>query len=417
MKTVFTNGVWDIFHYGHYNLLRRAKELGDYLLVGVASDESCEKYKRKPHQSWNVRANSVKNLNFVNEVIKVPWSRDITENFYERYDIDYQVQGDESSGFHTAEKLGKLKIIGRTEGVSTTRIEHIIGSKDNKVLNGGFINDIKQTFADNKMYVIKSGMRKKGKIYDIGAPPSRIYNEYESIMSFRGHLDNPKYIANPICFDADSYTIVFESAPKQANLLSERLLKGKVDVNHVKMITKGLAEMHNSTLENEKLLNKFNDTDTFKKFKIETQCFSIKTDEKTKKIINDFVKKSLKIKKVLLHGDIAPKNILVWDKRFLFIDFEESSFSDPAIDIGYLIAHFYLYGEQYRDLVKTIYDTYMSNVRYSDPTFEDRITKYVGIFMLSRIDGIAKADYVKKSDEKQIRDIATKMILNGEKLL
>ena len=47
MKTVFTNGVWDIFHYGHYNLLRRAKELGDYLLVGVASDESCEKYKRR----------------------------------------------------------------------------------------------------------------------------------------------------------------------------------------------------------------------------------------------------------------------------------------------------------------------------------------------------------------------------------
>jgi len=413
MKTVFTNGVWDILHYGHYNLLRRAKEFGDYLLVGVASDESCEKYKRKSHQSWKVRANSVKNLNFVNEVIESPWSRDLDEDFYKRYDIDYQVQGDESSGFHTAEKLGILKVIGRTEGISTTQIEHVIESKDNKILHGGFINDIKQTFADNKLYVIKRGVREKGTIYDINAPPSRIYNEYESIMSFREHVANPKYIANPICFDADSYTIVFESAPKQANLLSEKLLKGNVGTDQVKMITKGLVEMHNSTLGDEKLLNKFNDTECFKKFKIETQCYSIKTDEGTEEKIKDLVKESLKIKKVLLHGDIAPKNILIWGNKFLFIDFEESSFSDPAIDIGYLIAHFYLHGKEYYDLAQTIYDTYMSGIKYSDSTFEERILKYIGIFMLSRIDGIAKADWIEDEKINSLRYIS-KRLIHGE---
>jgi len=57
-------------------------------------------------------------------------------------------------------------------------------------------------------------------------------------------------------------------------------------------------------------------------------------------------------------------------------------------------------------------DTYMSGINYDDPTFEERISKYIGIFMLSRIDGEAKAKYIKKEEDKEnVRDIARKFIL------
>lgn len=404
MKTIFTNGVWDIFHYGHYNLLKRAKEFGDYLLVGVAVDESCEKYKRRPYQSWKIRANSVRNLSFVNEVIKTEWSRDLTEDFYKRYEIDTQVQGDGVSGFELAEKLGILQRIGRTEGISTSRIEHVINSKDNKVLRGGYINDIRQTFADNKLYAIKTAKMKKGKKYNIKVPLSRIYNEYEAIMAFREYLSNPSFIANPICFDPDSYTIVFESAPRQATLLSEHIENTKIVIS----ITKALAEMHNSTIGKTELLNRFNNTEGFLKLKVKTQCLDITEDEVLSNYIRKFVENSLKIKRVLLHGDMAPKNILIWDNKFLFIDFEESSYSDPALDIGYFIAHFYLRG--CKDIGKTVYKTYISNIKYNDETFEERISKYIGIFMLSRIDGRAKADYIEEDKKSYIRDMAKKLI-------
>ena len=120
MKTVFTNGVFDLFHYGHYLLLKRLCNHGDYIIVGVCSDESCIKGKRKPMCNWKKRADVINNLKFVDEVIETPFGVDLTEEFYNLHKIDVQVQGDNYSPFPVAEKLGILNILGRTKGVSTS---------------------------------------------------------------------------------------------------------------------------------------------------------------------------------------------------------------------------------------------------------------------------------------------------------
>ena len=109
-ETIFTNGVFDLFHEGHFNLLHKANAEGDYLLVGVASDESCANSKRRPWQTWDVRARAVGQVPFVDEVIKTPWSVDLTREFYDRHGITVQVQGDHDSSFPVAEELGILKI-------------------------------------------------------------------------------------------------------------------------------------------------------------------------------------------------------------------------------------------------------------------------------------------------------------------
>jgi len=402
MITVFTNGVWDMFHYGHYNMLKRAKDFGDFLLVGVATNDSCEKYKHIPHQSWKIRANSVKNLPFVDKVVKTKWSKDLSEEFYKEYNIDSQVQGDDISNFEISQKMGIFKKIGRTNGVSTSSIERTL--LNNKPVGGGHMNDIRSTFLDNTPYIIKTSSSKVGKVYNISTSLNRIYNEYESIMAFREYLNNPKYIVNPICFDPDSYTIVFEKAPKHAKLLSSDM-----NNNSITNITYALAEMHNATLEKTELLKKHSNTKTFLDVKIKIQCLEVTKDKELSRYIHNFVKESLKIKKVLLHGDVAPKNIMVWDNEFLFIDFEESAYSDPAIDIGYLIAHFYLYGYVYTS--RKIFDAYIENIRYSDDTFAGRINVYIGIFLLSRIDGRANDTNIKEEEKERIRMVAKEFIL------
>lgn len=71
MKTVFTNGCFDILHVGHIRYLREAKKLGDKLVVGLNSDESIRRLKGKlrPINKQNARKELLESLKFVDEVV------------------------------------------------------------------------------------------------------------------------------------------------------------------------------------------------------------------------------------------------------------------------------------------------------------------------------------------------------------
>lgn len=71
IKIGYTSGVFDMFHIGHLNILRRAKELCDFLIVGVTTDELCEKRKnKKPIINENDRIEIVSSIKYVDKVIK-----------------------------------------------------------------------------------------------------------------------------------------------------------------------------------------------------------------------------------------------------------------------------------------------------------------------------------------------------------
>ena len=69
-KIGYTTGVFDLFHIGHLNILRRAKEQCEYLVVGVSTDELVEDYKKKhPIIPFNERIEIVKAIRYVDEVV------------------------------------------------------------------------------------------------------------------------------------------------------------------------------------------------------------------------------------------------------------------------------------------------------------------------------------------------------------
>ena len=70
MKRVITYGTFDLFHKGHYNIIKRAKALGDYLIVGVNADALVESYKhKKPIVPLEERAEIVRAIRYVDQVI------------------------------------------------------------------------------------------------------------------------------------------------------------------------------------------------------------------------------------------------------------------------------------------------------------------------------------------------------------
>lgn len=136
-ERVLTVGVYDLLHKGHVELYRRAKALGDYLIVAVQDGEEILKYKpqAKVMNSTEDRVYLVKSIRYVDEVIVYKGVDEIVKEV----DFDIFVTGPDQihSGFQAAmrwcEEHGKEHIVlGRTEGVSSSELKAKIAAKTNK---------------------------------------------------------------------------------------------------------------------------------------------------------------------------------------------------------------------------------------------------------------------------------------------
>ena len=130
MKKIITYGTFDYFHYGHFNLLYRAKALGDYLIVGVSSDAMAEAKGKATVLSQEKRMQIVASLKFVDEVI-------LEENMSQKVDdvkrfgintfvlgSDYQDIFPKMEEYQKLIDLGcKVVFLERTPDVSTTMLK------------------------------------------------------------------------------------------------------------------------------------------------------------------------------------------------------------------------------------------------------------------------------------------------------
>lgn len=130
MKKVITYGTFDLFHIGHLNLLRRAKELGDYLIVAVSSDEFNLKEKGKVCQIRDMdRMEIVKAIRYVDEVIlEESWDQKVKD--VQKYDVDVFVMGDDWKGkFDFLKEYCDVVYLPRTQGISSTQLKEELRNK------------------------------------------------------------------------------------------------------------------------------------------------------------------------------------------------------------------------------------------------------------------------------------------------
>lgn len=135
MKKVITYGTYDLLHAGHINLLRRAKELGDYLLVVLSTDEFNAGKHKSAYHSYEDRKLILEAIKYVDEVIpECSWDQkisDVVDN-----NIDVFVMGDDWKGqFDFLKDYCEVVYLPRTEGISTTKIKndlHMTGNGQTK---------------------------------------------------------------------------------------------------------------------------------------------------------------------------------------------------------------------------------------------------------------------------------------------
>ena len=130
MKRVITYGTFDLLHYGHINLLRRAKEKGDYLIVALSTDEFNWNEKRKKcYFTYEKRKALLEAIRYVDLVIPEDnWDQKRSD--VELYKVDTFVMGDDWKGkFDFLSDLCEVVYLPRTPEISTTQIKEDLNKK------------------------------------------------------------------------------------------------------------------------------------------------------------------------------------------------------------------------------------------------------------------------------------------------
>lgn len=126
MKTVLTYGTFDLFHIGHLNLLKRAKQLGDKLIVAVSTDEFNATKGKTTLMPFEHRMELVRSVRFVDEVIaEHQWEQKIAD--VQQHKVDVFVMGSDWQGkFDFLTPYCEVVYLPRTDNVSSTELKSAI---------------------------------------------------------------------------------------------------------------------------------------------------------------------------------------------------------------------------------------------------------------------------------------------------
>ena len=131
MKKVITYGTYDLLHYGHINLLKRAKELGDYLIVALSTDDFNRSQKNKVcYFPYEQRKQLLEAIRYVDLVIpEENWDQKISD--IQEFRVDVFVMGDDWAGkFDFLKEYCEVVYFPRTPEISTTQIKKDLKDQD-----------------------------------------------------------------------------------------------------------------------------------------------------------------------------------------------------------------------------------------------------------------------------------------------
>lgn len=221
MKKVITYGTFDMLHFGHINLLKRAKSLGDYLIVGVTSDlYDLERGKLNVKNSLSERIEAVRATGLADEIIIEEYDGQKILDI-KKYNIDIFAIGSDWVGiFDYIKEYCEVVYLERTKGVSSTELR----IKDNKCIRLGIIGcgRIAKRFVAESKYV--SGINIEG-VYNPNLVSAEAFkSEHElnfaedNIESFFDNID-AVYIASP---HGTHYDYIIKSLNAGKHVLCEK---------------------------------------------------------------------------------------------------------------------------------------------------------------------------------------------------
>jgi aminoglycoside phosphotransferase (APT) family kinase protein len=275
-------------------------------------------------------------------------------------------------------------------------------------LAGGVSSDISLVEAGGRRFCVKRALPRLKVAALWEAPVERNAAEAAYMRAVSGWL--PHAVPRVLGEDAKAGWFAMDYlAPEDHPLWKTQLLAGIVDVDFAVAVGRDLAIIHARSATDPNIPLAFANDDTFEAIRIEPYLRATgRAHPELAARFDELAHTTLTTKRVLIHGDVSPKNILQSAAGPVFLDAECAWFGDPAFDLAFCLNHLLLKGARgganrtcYNSALSSLARAYLAGVDWeSADSLEARAAALLPALFLARVDGKSPVEYLTRESER-----------------
>ena len=284
-------------------------------------------------------------------------------------------------------------------------------------LAGGVSSGIYRIDLRSGSYCLKQALPKLKVAKEWNVPVERVFAEIDWLRT----VDRiaPGHVPRVLGKDDASKSFVMEFlGPEFGNWKSE-MLAGRVDLAVARDVGDVLGRIHAATADDASLAARFATDDNF--YAIRLEPYLVETARVHPALADGLlatVARTAGTRRVLVHGDVSPKNIMVGPDGLVLLDAECAWFGDPAFDLAFCLNHFLLKAahlpQRVGDLLagyRAFGDAYCRHVRWEPrAALEARVAALLPGLTLARVDGKSPVEYLGEPQREAVRRVATGLL-------
>lgn len=226
--------------------------------------------------------------------------------------------------------------------------------------------------------------------------------------------------------DRPNFAVAMTAAPVPHATWKEHLLAGRIDVDFADACGRLLGTIHARSWNDPEIARQFADRRFFDDLRIDPYYRQIaRVHADLEPAVGRLIESLASHPRCLVHGDFSPKNLLVWDRQLMLIDFEVGHFGDPAFDLGFFLSHlvlksfFYVpstdLGLRMLECTRRFWRRYRATLSevVDESEQESLERRAIGNFagcLLARVDGKSRVDYL--PDPQPVRRLGRSLLFD-----
>ena len=284
-------------------------------------------------------------------------------------------------------------------------------------LEGGVSSGIYRVDLRSGSYCVKQALPQLKVAKDWRVPVERVFSEIDYLRTVQGIV--PGHVPRVIGQDEATTSFVMEFLGREFRNWKAQLLAGDVNVEIASHLGDVLGRIHSATADRLEIAQRFATDKNFYAIRLEpylVECSG--AHPQLADTLLGLATRTAQTRRVLVHGDVSPKNILVGPHGPVLIDAECAWFGDPAFDLAFCLNHFLLKAAhlpQRADSLRACFSmmtrAYFAHVDW-EPTdgLEARVTSLLPGLTLARVDGKSPVEYLVAPTRHRVRALAIKLL-------